>query len=174
MSGVRGPLSGGVLIPLALIAALETARSGRLPFETGGYLIGRRRGGHLEILSATYEGDHDIATRSSFDRADRAHTAQAVAAWQADKGLSDVVGDWHSHPMGAASPSETDLRAWRRLAHAKRAPIAGLILGEDSLSVHLTAARGWPRMARLVAIEETATERVFARDREWIGGGRTA
>jgi len=167
---MRGPLSGGVLVPLSLIADLEVARAARLPLETGGYLIGRRRGVHLEILSATYQGAHDIATRTSFDRADRAHTAQAVAAWRADDGLSDVVGDWHSHPTGAASPSGTDLRAWRQLAHAKCAPVAGLILGDGALSVYLTAARGWPLMVRLVAIEETATACVFARDHASVEG----
>jgi hypothetical protein len=61
-----------------------------------------------------------------------------------------------------------------RAVRIRRCRLAGLILGKDSLSVHLTAARGWPLMARLVAIEETATERVFARDREWKGGGPPA
>lgn len=165
MPGMRGPLSAGILIPLALIADLEAARATRLPLETGGFLIGRRRGVHLELTRATYQGVYDIATRTSFDRADRAHTDQAVAAWRADKGLSDVVGDWHSHPIGAASPSTTDLHAWHRLAQVKRRPVVGVILGDGTFSVFLTAVRGALTSVRLVAIEETDAERVFAVDR---------
>lgn len=161
---MRRPLKGWVLIPTALIADLQTASLRCLPLETGGFLIGRRRGPHLEILQATFQGAADIASRTSFDRADGAHTTAAVLAWRADQGLSDVIGDWHSHPMGAPSPSQTDFTAWRQLALAKRRPIAGLILAGGVLSVHLTAPGLWQKAVRLIAIEETATERVFAVD----------
>lgn len=169
MSGMRDALSGGVLIPTTLLAELKAARTAGLPLETGGFLIGRRRGAHLEVTQATYQGVNDVATRTSFDRADRAHTASAVSAWRADAGLSDVVGDWHSHPSGAGAPSDTDLRAWWTLAQAKRRPIVGLILGDETLSLHMANFRD-RRIVRLASIEETATETVFASDAALVSG----
>ena len=138
-------------------------RAASLPYETGGYLIGRRRGAHIEVTSATFQGPGDLATRTSFDRADPSHTTRAVEAWEQDRGFSNVVGDWHSHPQGAAIASSTDEHAWRTLARAEKARIAGLVLGGGSVAVYVAAPR-WSGIAisRCFLVEDGETELVFS------------
>jgi integrative and conjugative element protein (TIGR02256 family) len=153
----------GVLLPTTLRDELIAERTKRLPKETGGYLLGRRRGRHIEITKATFQGFEDKATPVSFDRLDDRHARDAVAAWQADDELSAVVGDWHSHPFGGGDPSDTDRHAWRTLTKSERAPIAGLIVCDGAITLHLTLPK-WASVAirRLAMIEESEDALVFS------------
>jgi integrative and conjugative element protein (TIGR02256 family) len=151
------------LVPKQLRDRLMLERAANLPAETGGYLMGRRRGKHLEALSATFQGPEDIATWRSFDRADPGHTTRAVEVWRDDKTLSGIIGDWHSHP-GPAAASSTDEHAWRTLARSERAPVVGLIVGEDALSVYIAGPRyGGIVISHCRLVEETDADLVFMR-----------
>jgi integrative and conjugative element protein (TIGR02256 family) len=88
-----------------------------------------RRGPHFEITEATHEGDDDVATAHSFERADARHARAINAAWQATKHRVSVIGDWHSHPYGDGRPSGMDREAWRTLCNAAAADCIGIILG---------------------------------------------
>lgn len=151
-----------LLVPQVVLESLQTARSTSLPKETGGYLIGLRRGPYLEVTAATFQAPEDIATGSSFERIDPSHARVALEAWRSDGGLSTIVGDWHSHPSGAGQPSSTDLVAWRKLARAEKAAIAGLVLGDGAMTAHLTIA-SWStaRTEELVLIESTDADVIF-------------
>jgi integrative and conjugative element protein (TIGR02256 family) len=163
MPSVPRPLDWeGILIPKALHEDLLADRLAHLPRETGGFLIGQRRGPHIEVTTATRQAVDDVATRVSFERADPSHTNLAVDAWTQDGGLSGLVGDWHSHPTGGPHPSGLDERAWRKLATAERAPVVGLILGEGSTALYLARLR-WMRftVVRCDLVEETEIDLVF-------------
>ena len=151
-----------LLVPQAVLERLQTARSSSLPRETGGYLIGLRRGPYLEVTAATFQAPDDIATSSSFERIDPNHGRVALEAWRSDGGLSTIVGDWHSHPSGGGQPSSADLAAWRKLSRAEKAAVAGLILGDGTMTAHLTTP-GWSsaRTQELVLIESTDADAVF-------------
>lgn len=164
MPRLRQPLAqGGILVPKHLRDRLMLERAANLPAETGGYLMGRRRGKHLEALCATFQGPEDIATRRSFDRADPGHARRAVEAWLDDKTLSGIIGDWHSHP-GPATASSTDEHAWRTLARSERAPVVGIIVGEDALAVYVAGpSYGRVVISRCRIVEETDADMVFTR-----------
>jgi integrative and conjugative element protein (TIGR02256 family) len=163
MSSLRMPIArAAILIPKGLLGELRGEREAKLPVETGGYLIGHRRRPHLEVTGATHQGEEDIATRYSFDRADPSHARRAVEAWKKDGGLSTVVGDWHSHPAGRGDASAADEIAWRTLARAARAPMVGIILGEGAEAVYLTTkywAGAFTAQCRL--IENSERDLVF-------------
>src|SRR5690349_5610152 len=119
----------GVLLPKTLLARLLEERQRFLPNETGGYLLGLKRRSHIEITDATFQADGDIASPTSFERADRSHFETAVTAWKADEGKTGYVGDWHSHPVGSGTPSGIDRATWASLQRHADTDIVGLILG---------------------------------------------
>lgn len=145
-----------VLIPKALVAELVAARGEHLPDETGGFLLGQRRDGDIEIVSATRQGPDDKATPSSFERNDASHHLIAFDRWKRDAGRTGYAGDWHSHPAGDGSPSSTDRRAWSVLYDHSRGPIVGIILGEtERLRVFRCAERmGMLRVTECVLARE--------------------
>lgn len=91
--------------------------------------MGMRRGAHLEITDATFQGQKDVATPSSFERLDEQHRREITTAWEVEKHRVTIVGDWHSHPSGDGAPSGTDRQAWRKLADFAKADCVGVILG---------------------------------------------
>jgi len=142
MPGLQGLALKTVSIPKSLIAELVTARSENLPYETGGFLLGQRSAGDIEIVSATRQGRDDKATPSSFERNDPSHHLIAFDRWKRDAGRTGYAGDWHSHPTGDGSPSSTDRRAWSTLYDHSKGPIVGVILGEtERLRVFRCAKR---------------------------------
>lgn len=121
------------LLPREVIGAMAEARRAKLPFETGGFLLGSRRGNHVDVSGVTQQGAKDVATRSTFERADPSHEDQIHREWEATGGRSSLVGDWHSHPEGDGSPSGRDRAAWRKLTAANKSDCIGVIVTENPL-----------------------------------------
>ncbi len=116
-----------MVIPRAVVDHIRAQRLRYLPAETGGFLLGMRRGHHLEITGVTEQQARDAATVYTFERRDPAHARTIEAEWQRSKALITVIGDWHSHPYGPGDPSMMDKMAWRTLARAVGQPVIGLI-----------------------------------------------
>ena len=51
-----------LLLPKWILSTIHTQREQHLPRETGGFLIGERRGPHIEITDLTQQGNGDVAT----------------------------------------------------------------------------------------------------------------
>lgn len=156
-------MSGGaVILPKRVLATLQSQRAERLPRETGGFLLGMRRGNYIEITDVTVQGREDEATKFSFERRDRAHRDRAVAVWEAAGGTVGLVGDWHTHPFGPPVPSSTDRAAWRVLAASVGHIAVGIILAEGEPGVFL-APKGWSLSGaqRCRILEETPEEIVL-------------
>lgn len=135
--------------------------------ETGGFLMGKRRGLHIEVTGYSLQGAEDIATPSSIERLDQSHTDQLVLAWTKEQGKVGMVGDWHSHPGSDATPSGTDKRAWRQLVAVARADCIGLILSNrDEVRTFLTRRGGiFPRSQELVCVGREAQDLIYGQIR---------
>ena len=121
-----------VIFARELLQTLREERAAKLPNETGGFLIGLRRGDHIEVTKATTQLPDDVATRTSFLRRDKGHASTVDRAWRRSGEFETLVGDWHSHPSGSAYPSGVDRAAWTKLAAAAGTCI-GVILNDDPL-----------------------------------------
>jgi integrative and conjugative element protein (TIGR02256 family) len=144
-----------------LYAKLLSERVSNLPKETGGYLIGRRRGPHIEITNLTIQGPNDMATVRSFDRSDPGHALRAIEAWNSDSKQSGIVGDWHSHPIGTGIPSTQDERSWLILAKSEKAKVVGIIVYPESISVYLTKTKAFRCVTKCERLEETEQEIIY-------------
>lgn len=106
--------------------------------ESGGILLGYRRGPHLHVTEATVPLDSDQASRTHFFRAAAPHQQAALAGWRESGGTMDYVGEWHTHPEHSPSPSTIDTRGWRRICNTRKAPMLFVIAGtQDRLWVGL-------------------------------------
>jgi integrative and conjugative element protein (TIGR02256 family) len=152
-----------IVIPVAVSRSIAAARAERLPRETGGFLIGQRRGQHFEILNCTHQAPGDIATPTSFSRLSRQHANAVEEAWRKSEGLHSIVGDWHSHPLGSALPSHIDRRAWKALFKAMSDPGIGVIAANgDTRVFYFTMRWGQLRVAECERIETNDGEAVFS------------
>ncbi len=153
-----------VVFPTRLLDRLREARLESLPAETGGFLIGFRRGEHVEVTDATFQGAADLASRFSFERVDPAHGQQVVRVWQASSGYCSLIGDWHSHPFGPAEPSSLDKAAWKRLARDTNGMIVGLIEAGHGQPGVFACRRRLLRggVRRLTEVERTHADASFA------------
>lgn len=99
---------GSVRLPGALYRQMVTEAFQHFPLETGGVLLGRASGQHVEVINAVGAGpaaDHSphsfVPDRDwQYDRIDE--------IFYAEGGRISYLGDWHSHPGGAPVPSRTD------------------------------------------------------------------
>lgn len=107
--------------------------------ESGGVLLGRRRGQHVEVAYATSPFSTDERSRTGFVRQELGHQAAAIDLWAANEGKIDYLGEWHTHPEVTPAPSGIDRREWRLLTtgHSRRTPLVAVIVGTASLYVAL-------------------------------------
>lgn len=127
-----------VLVPKPIAARIAALRMRHLPAETGGFLIGLRRLNHIEVTDLTEQQPGDRASPISFLRNGKGHAASITRSWRNSGKTLTVVGDWHSHPIGDATPSHLDQNAWRALAHALHRPVVGLIAGPQQMRLFRT------------------------------------
>lgn len=143
-------------IPAMCVAELLTAALASYPLETGGVLLGRRRGHHATITQVVGPGpaaDHEVRR---FVPDSGWQSEQVAAFWHADRSLQ-YLGDWHTHPNGSLSPSPVDLRTLSDIARFPAArqdePVMLIVaLGED-VTVRVgctTFVAGQPRPVRVV------------------------
>jgi integrative and conjugative element protein (TIGR02256 family) len=128
----RNPLNPGglVLIEDDVLDALEEFRQlERTSPESGGILLGFRRGPHLHVVEITAPQPDDTQSRTAFHRKSKAHQKIALARWAASGSRLDYVGEWHSHPESNPMPSGVDWREWRAILALRTAPMLFLILG---------------------------------------------
>ena len=106
----RAVMTGRALRELARHAAASS--DGR---ETGGIVLGRDGGlgGDLHVLHCGDPGPVAVRRRSQFSR-DVAHAQRLADAAAASDG-SAWIGEWHTHLVDLPTPSDADLRTYRRL-----------------------------------------------------------
>jgi len=94
----------------------ESAESGE--FETGGVLIGYRKGGDTYmVLRASKPGPNAIRTKSRFEKDEQYCQKDLLEAYNEldEKGL--YLGEWHYHPSGGNEPSGIDIKSLTEIAN---------------------------------------------------------
>ncbi|WP_376751937.1 Mov34/MPN/PAD-1 family protein [Stutzerimonas nitrititolerans] len=117
------PGSGRLVVVSALVIEL-VARYKQLKAgdpESGGILIGLRRGEHFEITAATMPQVDDKRTRFRFERVERGHAEALKKRWAVSMGAENYLGEWHTHPEDHPSPSSIDVSEWQRAVGLRRA-----------------------------------------------------
>jgi integrative and conjugative element protein (TIGR02256 family) len=97
--------------------------------ESGGILLGYRRGAHLHVTMATAQQAGDRSWRYLFKRSARHHQEIALHQWNASDRKMDYLGEWHTHPEHHPSPSATDLNEWHKICRQRQTPMVFLIVG---------------------------------------------
>lgn len=153
------------VITKQLIEQISAERLRHLPTETGGFLVGLRRGLNMEVTDVTTQSQFDVATRSSFYRADPAHRAAILQAWVSSAKTKCLIGDWHTHPNHTTNPSRSDLEAWRALERSCRQPVVGLIdAGGTRPAVFAACSRFQKFVIQMHVIEECRDFLTYACD----------
>lgn len=122
---------GHLLLESAVIRSLEDFRQAHpQAIESGGILLGFRRGNHLHITEATEPSDEDRGSRIHFWRSSSNHQRIAKEAWERSGGCLDYVGEWHTHPQVSPYPSRIDISEWLKITSQRPGqPMAFMILG---------------------------------------------
>ena len=111
--------------------------------ESGGILLGYRRGSHLHVTEATAPLDSDQASRTRFFRSATPHQQAALARWRESGDTMDYLGEWHTHPEYNPSPSTIDMRGWQHICSMRKAPMVFVIAGiQDRLWIGLGISTG--------------------------------
>jgi integrative and conjugative element protein (TIGR02256 family) len=101
-----------VIEPAALNVLLKYRQQRRNQKESGGVLIGERRGLAIVIQQATRPGKLDKKERFGFIRNGLYHQKFIDEAYKRTSGTSNYIGEWHTHPQDIASPSSIDYSNW--------------------------------------------------------------
>lgn len=97
--------------------------------ESGGILMGYRRGNHLHIAAISSPQPGDRQHRFGFYRQARSHQRIALRHWKEEHQTMDYLGEWHTHPEVSPTPSSIDTGEWRRLCESRTMAMVFLILG---------------------------------------------
>ena len=103
-------------------------------------LLGRhlRDGSAIIVDMVTMPMVGDRRSRTRFYRAQRRHQAAIDAAWAESDGTCTYLGEWHTHPEPAPTPSHIDWADWHRRPQDDRStqPLYFIIAG-------ITATSAW-------------------------------
>lgn len=116
--------------------------------EAGGLLLGEVRGGHLNLVDATFPTADDLRSRYSFERLPQGHAEVALKMWSDSLGTVRYLGEWHSHPQDLPIPSGIDRSEWKRLASERKdkRPFLAVIVGKEGLHVELVSSKDGGRV----------------------------
>lgn len=107
--------------------------------ESGGILLGRRRGKHLEVMLATEPSPLDKRSTYSFLREAAYHNEAAQQAWLKGERQIDYLGEWHTHPQTVPTPSGIDRDEWCKLVLQRpdKTTLLTIVVGTKELRVEL-------------------------------------
>lgn len=97
--------------------------------ESGGILLGYRRGNHLHVTMATAPQPGDGRWRFLFRRSKGSHQDIALHQWHASGQTVDYLGEWHTHPEPHPRPSHLDYTEWAKICARAPKPMLFMIVG---------------------------------------------
>ncbi|WP_316657822.1 Mov34/MPN/PAD-1 family protein [Ralstonia condita] len=119
--------------PSVLVTLMRYRQTSAATPESGGILLGYRRGAHLHVSTMTTPQPGDTQHRYSFQRQAHRHQKIALERWEAEHKTMDYIGEWHTHPETEPTPSSIDTREWQNIYHTKSEPMVFLIAGTRNM-----------------------------------------
>jgi integrative and conjugative element protein (TIGR02256 family) len=114
-----------------VVASIRREAERLHPFETGGVLLGWRDGSDRIVMGATGPGRGAMHGRVAFLPDHPWQLARIREAFRRSGGDLDYLGDWHTHPDGAASMSTTDRQTLNRIARRVSEPVMLIAAGRS-------------------------------------------
>lgn len=102
------------------------------PLEVGGVLLGWRDGEHRIVTGLVGPGPKSLHGRHAFVPDHLWQVDQIRKAFTETGGDLDYLGDWHSHPNGAAQMSAMDDSTLSRIARRVANPLMAIVAGGPS------------------------------------------
>ncbi len=134
---INNPLTSGfILISTDVFERMSKyCQHGTASNESGGLILGYRRGPHLEVIDITVPLPNDISRRAYFERCDYGHESYAHERWVKSNKMIDYLGEWHTHPEDIPNPSLLDRREWLKLTRLRVSSLFFLIIGTSGVWV---------------------------------------
>jgi len=141
------PVSGGLIVIQNNVTEMLNRSRQVAPAskESGGILLGARRGPHLEITDLTTPFPKDIRRRTFFDRCDPKHHRYALRQWKNNGQKIGYLGEWHTHPENKPSPSHLDTREWMSVIDSQKPHLIFVIVGISGIWLGLGTQSGITR-----------------------------
>ena len=136
------------------------------PLETGGVLLGWREGHDRIVTGLIGPGPMALHGRYAFIPDHRWQVENIRRVFAETRGDLDYLGDWHTHPVGAAQMSEIDRRTLTRMV--RKAPNAIMMIAAPSMGGWVTGA--WTQAQSTLfhrAQPETCDIQVFDPPSDW-------
>ncbi len=110
-----------VRIPGEVLAAMRKIAASSKPRETGGTLVGYySRDRRVAFVTRALEANIGARKqRARFYRPPDDVDGQLARIYEESGGLTHYLGEWHTHPEAAPTPSPTDLSTLRGLARSR-------------------------------------------------------
>jgi integrative and conjugative element protein (TIGR02256 family) len=103
-----------LLVAQALLGSLHELP--RRPWEVGGWLLGYWTEDRASIVVTHGTPPAVRGTAFGITISGKGHRRRFHQAWASSNGHVTFLGDWHTHPGGPLTPSQTDHSAMRQLA----------------------------------------------------------
>lgn len=143
------PLTGTFLITEEEIVTSIVTEGCNTINESGGVLIGQRKGQHFHIKQLTFPMTGDVRSRFGIRRSARRHNSIIQQAIKSSGGEYWYLGEWHTHPQRIPTPSNTDFATWKRIYNEIKIPIVCLIGGSEAIVAYETKAGISMRMEQI-------------------------
>lgn len=146
-------------IPAQMVAAICSEGWRSWPLETGGVLLGVPTHSGAAIVAVIGPGPEAVHERTRFTPDTKWQADEVAAYWRADRSLC-YLGDWHTHPNGAARFSKLDKEAAETIAQHRpaRQPEPFMLVAALSHRAEGQFAAGQLKDGRLRHVVLTVTE----------------
>ncbi|WP_439472059.1 Mov34/MPN/PAD-1 family protein [Brevundimonas sp.] len=111
------------------------------PLETGGVLLGWRKGPDRVVTAIVGPGPRALHGRHMFLPDHVWQIAQIDEAFARSNGDLDYLGDWHTHPDGAAALSELDRKTLHKLGRKTADSVMAIAAPAEGVGWTLAAWR---------------------------------
>lgn len=151
------------------LRAMQIEGAEKYPLESGGILLGWRRGEDKVVVDIVGPGANALHGRTRFLPDHKWQVREIDRIFGQTNGDIDYLGDWHTHPDGIAAMSDEDSRTLFRIAKRVRGALMAILAGPDYFAEELgcwSAGRRERRFPLRYAID-TPEVHLFDRPADW-------
>lgn len=148
-----------LFLPVEILQQMHAEANNSVPNETGGVLLGAMTDSAVWVEAVIGPGPNAVHRRASFIPDGDDQQRKIAAAYQSSGRRIAYLGDWHTHPVGGAYLSRTDVRTLRSIARHDEArqanPVMVVLAGGEPWDVrawHLLDRSWCSPMSRIVAV----------------------